>query len=138
MTDRISRENRSRIMSRIKGRDTKPEIRIRRLVHGLGYRYRLYRRDLPGTPDLVFPGRRKIIFVHGCFWHQHDCPRGSRPSSNKRFWKAKLRKNVERDNKNISALIAAGWSILIIWECEIKSLTALSARITSFLEQPRL
>lgn len=138
MTDRISRANRSRIMSRIRGKDTKPEMRIRRLVHSLGYRFRLHRRDLPGTPDLVFPGRRKVIFVHGCFWHQHDCPRGSCPSSNRRFWKAKLRKNVERDNENISSLTAAGWSVLVIWECETKSLTALTARITSFLEQPRL
>lgn len=136
MIDRISRTIRSRIMSRIRGKDTKPEMLVRRLLHGLGYRYRLYRRDLPGTPDLVFPGRRKIIFVHGCFWHQHDCPRGSRPSSNKQFWNAKLKHNVERDNKNISDLVAAGWSVLVIWECETKSLNALSARITSFLEHP--
>ena len=138
MIDRISSANRSRIMSRIRGKNTKPEIRVRHLVHSLGYRYRLHRRDLPGTPDLVFPGRRKVIFVHGCFWHQHDCPRGSRPSSNKRFWNAKLKQNVERDNKNISDLIAAGWSVLVVWECETKSQTALSSRITSFLEQQRL
>ena len=135
MTDRISRIVRSRIMSRVRSKDTKPEMRVRHLAHGLGYRYRLHRRDLPGTPDLVFPGRRKAIFVHGCFWHQHDCSRGSRPSSNKQFWNAKLRQNVERDNRNISELFAAGWSVLVIWECETKSLTTLSTRITRFLDR---
>ena len=125
-------------MSRVKNKDTKPEMLVRSLVHGLGYRYRLHKRDLPGTPDLVFSRRRKAIFVHGCFWHQHDCPRGSRPSSNKQFWNAKLRKNVERDNKNISELLAAGWSVMVVWECETKSLTTLSTRITKFLDQKKV
>jgi len=121
-------------MARIRGRNTKPEMRVRRLVHGLGYRYRLHKRDLPGTPDLVFAARRKAIFVHGCFWHQHQCPRGSQPTSNTAFWKTKLRQNVERDRKNIAELAAAGWSVLVVWECETKSTASLAKRITRFLE----
>lgn len=123
-------------MGRVRSKDTKPEMLVRRLVHGLGYRYRLHRRDLPGTPDLVFPSRRKAVFVHGCFWHQHDCPRGSRPSSNKAFWNAKLRRNVENDRRNLAALADAGWSVLVIWECETTPLDTLRARIKSFLEHP--
>ena len=121
-------------MGRVGARDTKPEMRVRKLVHRLGYRFRLHRRDLPGTPDLVFPGRRKVIFVHGCFWHQHRCPRGSQPASNTEFWETKLRKNVERDRKNIAELAAAGWSVLVVWECETKSPASLAKRIISFLE----
>lgn len=109
-------------------------MRVRQLAHRLGYRFRLHRRDLPGTPDLVFPGRRKAIFVNGCFWHQHNCPRGTRPASNTDFWEDKLSKNVERDRKNIAALTSAGWSVLVVWECETKSLPTLSERLAGFLE----
>ena len=133
MVDLVQSTVRSRIMSRIQGKDTKPEIELRRLVHALGYRYSLYRKDLPGTPDLVFTRRRKIIFVHGCFWHQHDCPRGTRPTSNLDFWNRKLDRNVERDRKNISDLTKAGWSVLIVWECEIKTREPLTSRIKEFL-----
>ena len=133
MIDRVSSEVRSRNMARIRPKDSQPEMRVRRLVFSLGYRYRLHRRDLPGTPDIVFPELRKVIFVHGCFWHQHDCPRGSRPASNTDFWNAKLSRNVERDRENISALTAGGWSILVIWECETKSLDLLALRIEDFL-----
>lgn len=133
MTDRISAELRSRIMARIRGADTRPEMRVRRLLHGMGYRYRLHRRDLPGTPDLVFPARRKIIFVHGCFWHQHNCPRGSRPASNQDFWNRKLDKNVLRDRKNITALEGIGWSVLVVWECETNDLECLTERLDGFL-----
>ena len=133
MTDRVQPAVRSRIMSRIQRKDTKPEMIVRRLVHRLGYRYRLHRQDLPGSPDLVFPGRRKIIFVHGCFWHQHNCARGSHPSSNLDYWSPKLERNTERDRKNISDLTKAGWSILIVWECETKALENLALRIKEFL-----
>lgn len=121
-------------MGRVGARDTKPEMRVRKLVHRLGYRFRLHRRDLPGTPDLVFPSRSKVIFVHGCFWHQHQCPRGSQPASNTEFWEAKLRKNVERDRKNIGELTAAGWSVLVVWECETKSSASLAKLLIGFLE----
>ena len=133
MADRISPKQRSRIMARIGNVDTQPEMRVRRLVHRLGYRYRLHRRDLPGTPDLVFPVRRKIIFVHGCFWHQHDCPRGSRPASNQDFWNRKLDKNVLRDQANTAELEGIGWTVLVVWECETKNLENLAQRLESFL-----
>ena len=133
MTDRIRPSLRSGIMSRIRGKNTGPEMRVRRLVHGMGFRYRLHCGDLPGTPDLVFFGRRKIIFVHGCFWHQHDCARGTRPSSNEKFWNRKLDSNVRRDKKNVSTLKTEGWAVLIIWECETKNLDRLTVRIEKFL-----
>ena len=123
-------------MSRIRGRDTQPELIVRRLVHGMGYRYRLYRRDLPGRPDLVFPGRRKVILVHGCFWHQHDCSRGRRPSSNRTFWDAKLDRNVARDRENIGALEGLGWSVFVVWECETRDRDGLAARVSAFLGPP--
>ncbi len=108
-------------MARVKGKDTGPERVVRRMAHGLGYRFRLYRRDLPGVPDLVFPGRRKIVFVHGCFWHQHGaegCWRSRLPKSRPEFWIPKLRANVVRDGKVLDSLRAAGWQVLVIWECE--------------------
>lgn len=133
MTDNLSPEIRSRTMSRVRSVDTRPEMKVRRIVHGMGYRYRLHRRDLPGVPDLVFPGRRKIIFVHGCFWHQHSCRHSSRPTSNRDFWNRKLDGNVLRDRANIAALERAGWSVLVIWECETKDVEAVSARMDAFL-----
>ena len=133
MADNLSPELRSRVMARIRSVDTLPEMKVRRLVHGMGYRYRLHRRDLPGTPDLVFPGRRKIIFVHGCFWHQHGCRRGSRPTSNQDFWNRKLDGNVLRDRANIAALERTGWSVLVIWECETKDVEAVTPRLDAFL-----
>lgn len=134
MIDRLSTEHRSQLMRRVRSKDTEPEFRVRRLVHGMGYRYRLHRRDLPGTPDLTFPGRRKVIFVHGCFWHQHDCPRGGRPASKEAFWNKKLDGNLRRDRRNIAALEQAGWTVLIIWECETKDPERLAHRIRGFLE----
>lgn len=133
MSDHVSQAERSRIMALIRGKDTKPELVVRRLTHAMGYRYRLHRRDLPGTPDLVFPRHRKVIFVHGCFWHQHDCPRGTKPASNTDFWNAKLAANVERDERNRLALTTAGWSALTIWECETKCHSALAERVKAFL-----
>ena len=137
MVDRISSELRSRLMGRVRGENTKPEMQVRRLVHRMGFRYRLHRRDLPGTPDLVFPDRKKIIFVHGCFWHQHDCPRGARPTSNRDFWNIKLDKNVRRDQENISALEERGWSVLVVWECETKHPEELCDLIGDFIQQTK-
>ena len=123
-------------MRRIRKVDTKPELLVRSLVHGMGYRYRLHRRDLPGTPDLVFPARRKVIFVNGCFWHQHDCPLGrKKPSANSDYWHPKLARNVERDKQNRERLRTLGWEVMVIWECETKEGAELVGRIGSFLEK---
>lgn len=127
-------ERRSRIMRAVKSRDTKPELAVRRLLHGLGYRYRLHREDLPGKPDLVFPARRKAIFVHGCFWHGHDCPRGARvPSRNRDYWTAKIARNRLRDRTTIARLADAGWDSLTVWECELKDRETLTAKLVAFL-----
>ena len=122
-------------MSRIRGKDTKPEMRVRRLVHGLGYRYRLHARELPGHPDLVFRPRRKAIFVHGCFWHRHaGCSANHIPKTRTQYWRAKLDGNVERDRRNEAALRAEGWGVLVIWECETKGdAHHLARRIRAFL-----
>ena len=106
-------------MGRVRTANTGPEMAVRRLVHGLGYRFRLRRRDLPGTPDLVLPRYRAVIFVHGCFWHQHECRRGRPPASNEAYWGPKLARNVERDERARNALKEMGWRVLTIWECEI-------------------
>jgi DNA mismatch endonuclease (patch repair protein) len=117
--DVISPARRSAMMSRIQSRDTAPEMLVRKTAHRLGYRFRLHRRDLPGSPDLVFPARKKIVFVHGCFWHSHEgCKLAYRPKSNIEFWDTKLRKNRERDVRVKGELESMGWDVLIIWECE--------------------
>lgn len=119
MVDQISAERRSAVMAKIKGKDTGPELRVRRAAHSLGLRFRLHRADLPGKPDLVFPKFRLAVFVHGCFWHQHaGCRRASMPKSKTDYWEAKLRRNVERDALNASALESMGWRSVVIWECE--------------------
>jgi DNA mismatch endonuclease, patch repair protein len=121
-------------MSKIRSGHTKPELIVRRVVRSLGYGYRLHRRDLPGKPDLAFFGRRKAIFVHGCFWHQHaDCREGRPPRSNSDYWTPKLQRNVQRDQVNIKALQDAGWQTLVIWECELGSEDQLRDRLGQFL-----
>jgi DNA mismatch endonuclease (patch repair protein) len=121
-------------MARVKAKDTKPEMTVRRLAHGLGYRFRLHRKDLPGSPDLVFPARGKVIFVHGCFWHGHDCPRGSRqPKQNAHYWRAKIERNRARDAAAVAALEDQGWAVLTLWECELKDVEALGDRLKAFL-----
>lgn len=133
--DVVSPEQRSAMMSRIRGRDTKPELVVRRLAHALGYRFRLHRRELPGAPDLVFPGRRKVVFVHGCFWHRHPgCRFAYRPKSNIGFWEKKFESNIERDARVLRVLRESGWSPLVIWECETSDLSALAARLKSHLD----
>lgn len=135
MADTFSKNERSAIMRAVKSGDTKPEMLVRRLVHSCGYRYRLHRADLPGKPDLVFAYRRKAIFVHGCFWHGHDCPRGARiPKSNTDYWLRKITRNQERDQANLAALRRQGWTSLIVWECQTKDLETLELCLTDFLE----
>jgi DNA mismatch endonuclease, patch repair protein len=135
MTDVLTQVQRRRNMAAIRGKDTGPERTIRRLVHSMGYRYLLHDRRLPGRPDLVFPRRRKVIFVHGCFWHMHECKYGRVvPATNAEFWHIKRTANVERDVRSAKALSAQGWDVLVTWECEIRDLQALTQRLIAFLE----
>ena len=139
MADRISEERRSYNMRRIKSSNTSVELAVRRLIHGMGYRYRLYDRTLPGKPDIVFRPRRKVIFVHGCFWHQHpsaDCLDSRVPKSNQGYWGPKLERTKQRDAENQDKLRESGWKSLIVWECELRNLPDLSARIKRFLDAP--
>lgn len=136
MPDTLTTAARSERMSRIRGKDTKPELVVRRLIHALGYRYRLHRRDLPGVPDIVFGRLRRIVFVHGCFWHRHPDPRchlARLPKSRVKFWRDKLEGNRRRDEENEAQLEASGWSVLIIWECQIKDAESLKARVADYL-----
>lgn len=127
-------EQRSRIMRAVKGADTTPELAVRRLAHSMGYRFRLHRKDLPGKPDLTFPRLRKAIFVHGCFWHGHDCARGARvPVQNRDYWTRKVARNMERDMSVQSALQRLGWKSLVVWECEIKDRDRLRRALRRFL-----
>lgn len=133
-SDVFSPAKRSQVMAAVKGKNTKPEMIVRRTAHRLGYRFRLHRKDLPGAPDLVFPGRKAAIFVHGCFWHGHDCPRGARkPKQNAEYWTAKIARNRARDAAALAALAEQGWRTLVIWECELKEAAALPARLRAFL-----
>lgn len=122
MTDVHTREQRSRNMAAVRGADTKPEMRVRSLLHLLGYRYRLHHKNLPGKPDIVLPKLRTLVFVHGCFWHSHDCRWGSVvPATRPEFWADKRRETKKRDARNIRELKAAGWKVLVVWECQSKS-----------------
>lgn len=135
--DTLTPKERSERMSRVRGRDTKPEMIVRRLAHAMGYRYRLHRRDLPGAPDLVFPSRRKVILVHGCFWHRHSdpsCRLARLPKSKLDFWATKLENNRKRDEANLARLNDLGWDALIIWECQTRDREAVQARIGEFLK----
>jgi DNA mismatch endonuclease (patch repair protein) len=132
--DTLTREERSERMRRIRSRDTKPESELRRLVWGLGYRYRKNRRDVIGQPDIAFIGRKRAIFLHGCFWHRHDCASGRRaPKSRNSFWNAKFEKNVERDTRVKHEMKAGGWRTLVIWECELHDHEKVARRIRKFL-----
>lgn len=133
-TDVFSPEKRSAVMRRVKGRDTGPEMVVRRALMALGVGYRLGGAGLPGRPDVVMKGRRAVIFVHGCFWHGHDCARGARePKANAGYWRAKIGRNRERDRTSEEALAADGWRVLTLWECQLKDAEALTARLRSFL-----
>ena len=133
--DTLTPAERSARMALVRAKDTKPELMVRRFVHGMGYRYQLHRRDLPGTPDMVFPGRGKVIFVHGCFWHRHArCALARLPKSRGDFWLPKLTANAERDARNGRALRQLGWGVLTIWECQLRDTAALANRIRRFLD----
>ncbi len=133
--DVFSKGKRSQIMSRISGKDTKPEMLVRSLLHRMGFRFRLHTKDLPGKPDITLPKHKKVIFIHGCFWHGHiDCPRSKRPSTNVKFWNEKIDGNIKRDKKNIQSLENQDWKTLILWTCEIKDQKTLESKLTSFME----
>jgi DNA mismatch endonuclease (patch repair protein) len=134
MADTRTPEQRRRIMQSVKTRDTGPELRVRRIVYRLGYRYRLNAKNLPGRPDIVFPGRKKAIFVHGCFWHAHGCPKGRAPKSRLDYWKPKLKANKTRDAAQVRALKVLGWSVLTVWQCQTIDTKALRSRLSAFLE----
>jgi DNA mismatch endonuclease (patch repair protein) len=136
MTDKLTKARRSRNMAAIRSKDMKPERIVRTLVHKLGYRFRLHREDLPGKPDLVFPSKRCVIFVHGCFWHQHpkrSCADARLPKSNTSYWHQKLAANTARDRRAQALLRQAGWAVLTIWECETKEPVAIEGRVSRFL-----
>lgn len=135
MADTRTPEQRRRIMQSVKTENTGPELVVRRLLHGMGYRYRLHRKDLPGKPDIVFVSRRKAIFVHGCFWHGHDCPKGRLPKSRLDYWRPKLDKNMARDRTKKEQLRLLGWSVLVIWQCETVDKEALAARLQDFVHR---
>ncbi len=134
MVDHLPPELRSANMALILGKNTKPELVVRKVAHRLGYRFRLHDPRLPGKPDLVFPSRKAVIFVHGCFWHQHTCRRASIPKSRPEYWLPKLTRNVERGHKQVDDLRAAGWRVLIVWECEVGDHVLLANTISSFLD----
>ena len=136
--DTLTPAQRSALMSRIRGANTKPELAVRRALHAHGYRFRLHGRGLPGRPDLVFRRRRVVVFVHGCFWHRHDgCAKSRLPKSRAEYWRAKFETNVERDERNVRALAAEGWRVFVAWECEVERDETLLDRLTSFLGPPR-
>lgn len=133
--DIVTRERRSSIMARIRGRDTKPELAVRRAAHAIGYRFRLHRRDLPGSPDMVFPARRKVVFVHGCYWHRHPrCRLAYTPKSNVTFWTTKFDRNVRRDEEAQTRLLELGWDALTIWECQTADDSWLKRLLREFLQ----
>lgn len=138
MTDIFSKKKRSQIMSKITGKNTKPEIIIRKIAHSLGYRFRLHKKDLPGKPDIVFPKYKKVIFVNGCFWHGHkNCNRSKLPTTNKKFWKEKIEGNKKKDQSNYYQIKKIGWDYLIVWQCVIKisNRNKLEKKIQKFLDQ---
>lgn len=137
MIDRVSPETRSAIMRSVGTKNTGPELCVRKLLHKLGYRYRLHRHDLPGRPDIVFPGRRKVVFVHGCFWHGHKCSHGRLPRSRTEYWEPKIESNRHRDKECMRRLRASGWSTLVVWQCELKDMSRLRAKLIEFLGAPK-
>ena len=136
--DTLQPAERSRRMSLIRSKDTAPEMLVRRIVHGMGYRYRLHRRDLPGSPDLTFPAHRKVIFVHGCYWHRHNdptCKLARLPKSRLDFWLPKLERNRARDRENQERLATLGWDVLVVWECGMKDRTKLESTLRAFMDR---
>lgn len=138
MIDRLDPRRRSLLMQKVKTKNTGPEKAIRSMLHRLGYRFRLHRKDLPGTPDIVFPSRRIALFVHGCFWHAHGCVKGQPPKSRHEYWSPKLEANRERDRRNVDALIQSGWHVVVVWQCELVDREALGARLETLLSSKML
>lgn len=141
MTDKISPERRSKNMAAIRSKNTKPEVQVRKLLHSKGYRYKLHGLKLPGKPDIVFKGRKKVIFVHGCFWHgceRPGCLDARQPKSNTGYWNPKLQRNKERDAANVAALERDGWEVLIVWACETSGQSQLTEKLTTFLGSAKL
>lgn len=137
--DKVSPEKRSWTMAQVKGRNTGPEKVVRSLLHRMGYRFRLQRADLPGKPDIVLPKYRMVIFVHGCFWHRHaDCKRATTPATNIAYWDRKFERNVTRDAQNKTALKNGDWNVLVVWECELKDLATLQARLLDYFNTLRV
>jgi DNA mismatch endonuclease (patch repair protein) len=135
MADRLTAQARSRNMARVRDRNTGPELTVRRLLHRMGYRFRLHRKDLPGRPDIVLPRYRSVIFVHGCFWHGHSgCRAAARPTSNAEFWNRKLDSNIQRDQAVRQELTGQKWNVLVVWECELREIQALEERLRAFLQ----
>lgn len=131
--DRLTPKQRGSVMAAVKGKNTKPEFAVRRMLFSLGYRYRLHRRSLPGAPDIVFPSRKKVIFVHGCFWHRHSCNGFRMPKSRVEFWTAKFERNAKRDAANRRRLRRLGWKSFVIWECQLRNPDAVQRSLTAFL-----
>jgi DNA mismatch endonuclease, patch repair protein len=135
MVDRLDPKRRSRLMKQVKSKNTQPEIIVRSLLHRLGYRFRLHRKDLPGTPDIVFPSRHLAIFVHGCFWHGHGCRIGQLPKSRLDYWEPKIAANKERDKRKKTDIIEKGWRVVVVWQCELADIETLTAKLRSFLDE---
>ncbi len=136
MVDTLTKHQRKFCMFHNKGKDTSPELFVRKIVRSLGYRYRLHKKDLPGRPDLVFAARKKVIFINGCFWHRHSCKKGqSMPGTRAKFWQEKFKRTVERDRRNKAELKKFGWQVLIMWECQIKKSKNIANKIKKFLEK---
>jgi DNA mismatch endonuclease (patch repair protein) len=133
MVDRLTRERRSALMQRVRGKNTKPEMIVRKMIWAMGYRYRLHDNRLPGSPDIVFKKRKKAIFVHGCFWHAHGCKKGLPPKSNLDFWRPKLEATKSRDRNNQKELKDKNWEVLVIWQCDLKNPEEVTSRIRNFL-----
>lgn len=132
--DRLTPERRSWLMSRIRAKDTKPELAVRSMLHRMGFRFRLHRRDLPGSPDIVLPGRGTVVFVHGCFWHGHSCKRTKMPNSREEFWEQKIEGNKKRDRRMRSQLRSLGWKVVVVWECELRRPDALALKLRKALD----
>lgn len=134
--DTMPPEERSALMSRIRSKDTRPEVEVRSILHRLGFRFRLHRKDLPGRPDIVLPRHGKIVLVHGCFWHGHTCRLASKPKSNAAYWSEKIAGNQARDRRTLAALCGAGWQVLELWECEVRAMDGLVERLQAFMAAP--
>lgn len=133
MVDNRTVESRSALMARVKQKNTTPEMIVRRLLHRMGYRFRLHQKDLPGRPDIVLSRHKKVVFVHGCFWHRHDCKKATMPKTNQDFWKNKFQTNIDRDTKVLLSIKERGWETLTIWECEAQDGDKLELRLLKFL-----